>query len=413
MPPGHEVTGSAHAKSGPGGPAGLQSTCLVVPLRILDVPLVHRLGSRGGVVHRPPPRGGTTRRTGHHAPLVNGSRGGSRRWCAALLLGVALSAARRRRRRRPRPTTRAATGRCRPCRRMAAGRHPDGRGGASTRPTSRGCRGTAASTSRPGPANACSHRQTARVDVRRAGGRQAGRGGGPRGRPLDARARRGVGPGRPARPAGPGRSAASGTRRTARTAACTGASGAARRTSTRWCSCGGRVPRAPPARCGWCPRPAAAVVVAEALARAAARKAVEAAATAAVGFVGGPLGRARPSRQPRLRAPGAGRGDLALRPALPPGAARVEAARRHGLRRRVRHPDPCGVRRVGSPGASPSVGYGNRLFIDHGRVDGHEVVTAYNHAIALRREPGRRRSGGGRSSATSVRRASPPAATCT
>ena len=37
-----------------------------------------------------------------------------------------------------------------------------------------------------------------------------------------------------------------------------------------------------------------------------------------------------------------------------------------------------------------SVGYGNRLFIDHGRVDGHEVVTAYNHAIRYVVGPGAR-----------------------
>ena len=35
-----------------------------------------------------------------------------------------------------------------------------------------------------------------------------------------------------------------------------------------------------------------------------------------------------------------------------------------------------------------SVGYGNRLFLDHGRVDGHGVETAYNHAVRYVVGPG-------------------------
>lgn len=30
--------------------------------------------------------------------------------------------------------------------------------------------------------------------------------------------------------------------------------------------------------------------------------------------------------------------------------------------------------------ASSNTGYGNRLLIDHGSIDGHRVITAYNHA---------------------------------
>ena len=35
-----------------------------------------------------------------------------------------------------------------------------------------------------------------------------------------------------------------------------------------------------------------------------------------------------------------------------------------------------------------NAGYGNRLFLDHGRVDGHEVETAYNHATGYVVRPG-------------------------
>jgi murein DD-endopeptidase MepM/ murein hydrolase activator NlpD len=40
-------------------------------------------------------------------------------------------------------------------------------------------------------------------------------------------------------------------------------------------------------------------------------------------------------------------------------------------------------------GASSNAGYGNRLFLDHGTVDGHRVRTAYNHALRYVVGPGR------------------------
>ena len=41
-----------------------------------------------------------------------------------------------------------------------------------------------------------------------------------------------------------------------------------------------------------------------------------------------------------------------------------------------------------------SSGYGNRLFVDHGRVDGVRVTTAYNHATRYVVRPGQRVSRG-------------------
>ena len=121
-----------------------------------------------------------------------------------------------------------------------------------------------------------------------------------------------------------------------------------------------------------------AVVIAEALAREAARRAAETAA----GFVGGP--------------------GTPVGPLGPPGSHGfvhpVGGAVTSPYGRRL-HPvlhvwklhdgtdfgAACGtpiraayagrVTRVG-----PSTGYGNRLFLDHGRVDGRAVTTAYNHA---------------------------------
>jgi len=119
-----------------------------------------------------------------------------------------------------------------------------------------------------------------------------------------------------------------------------------------------------------------AVVVAEALARAAARKAVQAAATA---FVGGPLGALGPPGSHGFVHP-------------VPGAVTSPFGRRfHPVLHVWKLHDgtdfgaACGtpIRAAYAGRVSrrvSSVGYGNRLFIDHGRVDGHEVETAYNHA---------------------------------
>ncbi|WP_375433235.1 peptidoglycan DD-metalloendopeptidase family protein [uncultured Friedmanniella sp.] len=41
-------------------------------------------------------------------------------------------------------------------------------------------------------------------------------------------------------------------------------------------------------------------------------------------------------------------------------------------------------------GETRSAGYGNRLFLDHGRVDGRQVVTGYNHAAGYVVRPGQR-----------------------
>nr|WP_232531306.1 peptidoglycan DD-metalloendopeptidase family protein [Microlunatus antarcticus] len=131
------------------------------------------------------------------------------------------------------------------------------------------------------------------------------------------------------------------------------------------------------------------VVVAEALAREAARKAVEAAATGAVGFVGGPLS--------AIGTPGS---HGFVRPV--PGAVTSPYGRRlHPVLHVWKLHDgtdfgaACGTSiraaydgRVSRRGSS--VAYGNRLFIDHGSVDGHEVVTAYNHAIRYVVGPGTR-----------------------
>ena len=130
-----------------------------------------------------------------------------------------------------------------------------------------------------------------------------------------------------------------------------------------------------------------AVVVAKALARAAARKAAEAATTAAVGFVAGPTGPLGPAGSHGF-----------VRPV--PGAVTSSYGRRfHPVLHVWKLHDgtdfgaACGTpiraayagrvtRRVAS------AGYGNRLFIDHGRVDGHRVETAYNHAIRYVVGPG-------------------------
>lgn len=128
-------------------------------------------------------------------------------------------------------------------------------------------------------------------------------------------------------------------------------------------------------------------MVAEALAREAARKAVE---SAALGFVGGPVG--------AVGAVGPPGSHGFVRPV--PGALTSPFGRRfHPVLHVWKLHDgadlgaACGTpiraayagrvtRRVSS------VGYGNRLFIDHGRVDGHEVVTAYNHAVRYVVSPG-------------------------
>ena len=41
-----------------------------------------------------------------------------------------------------------------------------------------------------------------------------------------------------------------------------------------------------------------------------------------------------------------------------------------------------------------TVGYGRRLLLDHGRVEGRSVVTAYNHAQSYVVQPGQRVSRG-------------------
>jgi murein DD-endopeptidase MepM/ murein hydrolase activator NlpD len=133
-----------------------------------------------------------------------------------------------------------------------------------------------------------------------------------------------------------------------------------------------------------------AVVIAEALAREAARRAAEAAATAAVGFVGGAGLPAGP-----VGAPGS-HGFV-----HPVGGAVTSAfgRRLHPVLHVWKLHDgtdfgaACGtpiraayagrVTRVG-----PSTGYGNRLFVDHGRVDGRAVTTAYNHAQRYVVRPG-------------------------
>ncbi len=124
-------------------------------------------------------------------------------------------------------------------------------------------------------------------------------------------------------------------------------------------------------------------VVAEALARAAARKAAEAAASAAVGPAGG-------AAVGFVGATGPAGGHGFLRPV--PGAVTSPFGRRfHPVLHVWKLHDgtdlgaACGTpiraayagrvaRRV------TSVGYGNRLFLDHGEVDGRRVETAYNHA---------------------------------
>ena len=130
-----------------------------------------------------------------------------------------------------------------------------------------------------------------------------------------------------------------------------------------------------------------AVVVAKALAREAARRAAEAATTAAVGFVGGTLGPLGPAGSHGF-----------VRPV--PGAVTSSYGRRlHPVLRVWKLHDgtdfgaACGTPiRAAYAGRvtrrGPSAGYGNRLFIDHGRVDGHRVETAYNHALRYVVAPG-------------------------
>ena len=122
-----------------------------------------------------------------------------------------------------------------------------------------------------------------------------------------------------------------------------------------------------------------AVVVAEALAREAARKAAQAAASAAVGFVGGPLGPVGPP------------GSHGFVRSVPGAVTSPYGRRFHPVLHVWKLHDgtdfgaACGTPiraayagRVTRRGGS--VGYGNRLFVDHGRVDGHRVETVYNHA---------------------------------
>jgi murein DD-endopeptidase MepM/ murein hydrolase activator NlpD len=130
-----------------------------------------------------------------------------------------------------------------------------------------------------------------------------------------------------------------------------------------------------------------AVVVAEALAREAARRAVEAAATGGMGFVGGPLGPI-----------GAAGSHGFVHPV--PGAVTSRFGRRfHPVLHVWKLHDgtdfgaACGtpIRAAYAGRVSrrvSSVGYGNRLFVDHGSVDGHHVVTAYNHAVRYVVGPG-------------------------
>ena len=132
-----------------------------------------------------------------------------------------------------------------------------------------------------------------------------------------------------------------------------------------------------------------AVVVAKALAREAARRAVEAAATGAAGFVGGPLGALGPPGSHGF-----------VRPV--PGAVTSRFGRRlHPVLRVWKLHDgtdfgaACGtpIRAAYAGRVSrrvSSVAYGNRLFIDHGRVDGYRVETAYNHAARYVVRPGAR-----------------------
>lgn len=130
-----------------------------------------------------------------------------------------------------------------------------------------------------------------------------------------------------------------------------------------------------------------AVVVAEAVAREAARRAAQAAATAATGFVGGPLGALGPAGSHGFVHP-------------VPGVVTSPFGRRlHPVLHVWKLHDgtdfgaACGTPIRASFGGRVSrrvsgVGYGNRLFVDHGRVDGHRVETAYNHAIRFVVRPG-------------------------
>jgi len=130
-----------------------------------------------------------------------------------------------------------------------------------------------------------------------------------------------------------------------------------------------------------------AVVVAEAVAREAARRAVE---SAALGFVGQPEG--------AVGALGPAGSHGFVRPV--PGALTSPFGRRfHPVLHVWKLHDgadlgaACGTPiRAAYAGRvtrrQSSVGYGNRLFVDHGHVDGHEVVTAYNHAAHYVVAPG-------------------------
>ena len=57
--------------------------------------------------------------------------------------------------------------------------------------------------------------------------------------------------------------------------------------------------------------------------------------------------------------------------------------------------------------------YGNRLYLDVGKVNGKDMTVVYNHATSYRVGRRRPRRPAARSSATSARPAGPPAATCT
>ena len=133
-----------------------------------------------------------------------------------------------------------------------------------------------------------------------------------------------------------------------------------------------------------------AVVVAEALAREAARRAAEAAETAALGFVGGagtPVGPLGPPGSHGFVHPvgGAVTSPFGRRfhPVLHVWKLHDGTDFGAACGTPIRAAYAGRVTRVG-----PSTGYGNRLFLDHGRVDGHAVTTAYNHASRYVVRPG-------------------------
>ncbi|GAA3559862.1 hypothetical protein GCM10022197_14190 [Microlunatus spumicola] len=142
-----------------------------------------------------------------------------------------------------------------------------------------------------------------------------------------------------------------------------------------------------------------AVVVAEALAREVARRAVEAAATGGTGFVGGPSLPSLPAGPVGALGPLGPAGSHGFVHPVP-GAVTSRFGRRfHPVLHVWKLHDgtdfgaACGtpIRAAYAGRVSrriSSVGYGNRLFVDHGQVDGHHVVTAYNHAVRYVVGPG-------------------------